>query len=469
MSLRFSTGKSSQTFSTTVLHAATESGDNGIDLGEAADWRTNYQRVFARLTELEAGAGGLTLQRALLEKIAELVVDDSGVSLSQLATHGLPRSDSVVSVTIQGSGEVSPLATIGSPTAEALIANHLAEPGIRALLSAYDARGTQRPTETLVAIGANAELSLATDWLAIGGTVVALARPNQAKWAALIEFARGSAGRLVVPVRAERAGELAVGAAVAEQDEQLAKVAGLDLTEDTVECAAWLRAQATRAIDRVIVLGTVYAPGAAQILAAAAQDALIGLLAKTLPADQLLVGWLATPLDSILQNPEVLAQRLARFEERKFATRLRDTTLRLLFNGPTALSPTALQDFSAQRQGSSYLLAKRIERWRAADLAARGVQTWFQVAPPANTHSTLDYKVVRAAFRGASKLGVVSFEPWMLRDLLTACLLGALETRESVGLESAIHGGVWQLPYDPHSVWLPATMLGWPELLKSGK
>lgn len=503
MTLRFGTGDSSTQFAIELLKAGltadvAPAGQALAErLGSAADWRDNYQAAFAELTRLEVDSPNAKLQRSLLEALGRAIVDENGVALAQLVEHGWAaaagaKNPAVVTLEVRGEAEPSRLATVGVATAEALVRNDLAEPGIQDLLGAYDnwvEAHESNPTggEFLLAIGANAELSLITDWLAIGGAAAAVARPNPAKWAALIAQARESAGVLYVPVAAERLAGLTDSEL---DDEQLANIAGLDLQGDIGAVAGWIADLARlRTRDRIVALGTVYAPGKNQILAAAAQDALFAKLLAELGSHRATVGWLATPLDSVALPALVFDELVAAHGHRRFAARLRDLLFvplgapkrprdsRFMAAGGRAL---ALFDFSARRQGSSYLLAKRIERWRADVAAADGFDPWFQVTPPAQTASTMSYAVVRAAFRGMRRFGVTAFVPWMLRDLLTATLIGHLKREAPVAaagvsaprasstdlLAAAIHGGVWRVPYDPQTVWVPATLLGWPELLR---
>lgn len=465
MSLRFATGKSSQAFAIELIRRALGPTADSLTLGEPQDWRTNYRGVFGRLTALEQSDAEARRQNALLGQLHGLIVDDGGANLFEQVSDSAKRlSNPVRTVTVQGLAPAVTLSTIGVPTAEALIANRLAEPGIRRSLQAFDELGESQlnPAQAMIAIGSNAELSLVPEWLSIGGTVIAIARPNRDKWMHRIAAALASGGSLVIPIRADRATQFTDAELQDLPIEHLADLAGVDLESDLAAIAAWLRELIAIEPERsYVALATVYAGGAKQILAAAAADALLAMLMEQLPPGRLALGWLATPLESIAATEELLDAREAGFRGRGIPTRIRDGLLRISLGGPKRPLRMPVLDFSVARQGSSYLLAKRIERWRAASASTLGYQTWLQVAPPAITHSTVGHKFVRAAFRGATRFGITSFEPWMLRDLLAASLLGALRSGESVSYESAIHGGVWRSPYQPDSIWLPATVLGW--------
>lgn len=496
MPLQFANGQSSTSFAIEAITRAireTEAAGGtqseqlralAATLGEPVDWRKNYQRVFAELSAFEFTSAEAALQRALLAATGDLIQDSTGRSLTALVSADsiAAAREAVVTVEIRGAGQASALATVGAPTAEAMIEHQLAEPGVRTSLATYDdwiSKHADAPTqgEVLVAIGANAELSIAPDWLAIGGKVIAVARRNRAKWANLIAEARASSGTLIVPVLASRA----VGVDLESlDDEQLAELAGLDLQDDATAISAWVSGLAVEnKTDRFVLLGSVYAPGKNQILASAAQDAVMTALSRDLPRERLVLGWLATPLDSVVRSKSRLYELEANYKKLSVRGRIRAGFWHL-FGGLKAPNTAQLEhakladelavfDYSAQRQGSSYLFAKRIERWRANVAEADGIKTWFQVAPPAQTHSTLDYKIVRAAYRGLTRLGFTAFEAWMLRDLLCSMLIGSLKgqmQRDELS-ETAIHGGIWRLPYDPQTVWLPAAGIGWVELLRN--
>lgn len=482
MTLQLATGTSAFAIELLRRGAGTDSQLSSL-LTSSDAWRETYQAAFARLTCLEAQQNGTAIQRELLGHLGEMITDAAGATLKQLTSgSALAAAEEVHTVVIRGDEAVVPLATVGSPTADALIANRLSEPGIKPGLKRFDAAveadadlTSVRGRELLVALGANAELSLAPEWLGLGATVVAVARPNFHKWARLIETARASGGTLILPVLASRV----AGKNLHELDDYaLAEIAGLDLETDTSAITSWLLEQATTLGDkRFNLLGTIYAPGKKQILASAAQDAIIAAVLADLGPQRATVGWLATPLDSVLLPAAIARELSAAYAARSFGTRLRDGFWQL-FGGlkPAKYEPCddgtqLVADFSAQRQGSSYLLAKRIERWRAAVASAEGFKVWYQVTPAAITHSTVGYKVVRAAYRGARKLGITPFEPWMLRDLLCAMLIGHLAGDEPSGIDTnkAVHGGIWRLPYDPQTVWKPAALMGWIELLKPGK
>ncbi len=476
MALQFRSGKSSAKFAQNLLEPVAREYD--IDLGDAERWRGNYQRVFSLLTAIEALDSGAGVQRRLLQALHGQIADEHGSTLHDLVESGFTRDQldaSLAIASIIGRGEPSALATIGKPTAENLISQELAEPALALDLEAFDrltsgsGEASELANTVFIAIGANAELALTEELLSLGATVVAVARPNPEKWQRLCEFASASAGTLIYP----------------HCDGQ----PGLALDTQIELVANWLAEVVNeQSGKRVVCLGFVYAPGSAQIIASAAQDALIAAIADHVGSSRFVAGWLATPLDAYSVDRAVLETQLTQFEKRSFGTRLRDALLGLSAARAVAANRDpglaerlsseldargrVVIDFSANRQGSSYLLAKRIENWRAAELASRGFEVWFQVTPAAQTNSTLGYKFVRVVYRGLARLGVVTFEAGMLRDLLTASLLGRL-ARLSAGErasrhpeDSAIHGKLWRTSYRLERFWVASFLAGLDEFLR---
>jgi len=190
--------------------------------------------------------------------------------------------------------------------------------------------------------------------------------------------------------------------------------------------------------------------------------------------------WLATPLDVIVAGSEVLERQRAKFAQRSTAVRMRDGLWRLfgqLQPADTAKLETSTGlacsfDASSVRQGSSYLLAKHSEKWRAMVAARQGNLVSYTVAPPAATRSVLSVKILNYTYKGLARFGVYPFSAQATSRALALLLLrnlndpaapgAAANSSDQTALVSAtsIHAGVWRLPYRPESIWVPATFIG---------
>jgi hypothetical protein len=56
----------------------------------------------------------------------------------------------------------------------------------------------------------------------------------------------------------------------------------------------------------------------------------------------------------------------------------------------------------------------------------------------------------------------------LARDLNDSSSFSNKETTTELHAFSAVHGGLWGLAYRPRSIWIAATVLGLPALLRKG-
>lgn len=450
-----------------------------------SNWRKNYQSYFMRLSAIEFGDRGasLDLMQSALTALTEQIRNEDNRSLAELAVEGFAATGLVDTVTIIGTASVEARwpslqrdASKQDLSQQSLsrlaadwVARDLAEPDVLEAFKFLDANPEVQPAGDLMfALAGNAELSGAKDWLSLGGRVAVVARPNETAWQSLIEHAERSAGTLLVPVLRERA-----------SSGSLAKRAGLELVQDVSAIASWLH-EISRTESRLVIASYAYIGGSNQIIAQAAQDALIAVACANLAKSKLALTWLATPLDVIVAGSEVLERQRAKFAQRSTAVRMRDGLWRLfgqLQPADTAKLETSTGlacsfDASSVRQGSSYLLAKHSEKWRAMVAARQGNLVSYTVAPPAATRSVLSVKILNYTYKGLARFGVYPFSAQATSRALALLLLrnlndpaapgAAANSSDQTALVSAtsIHAGVWRLPYRPESIWVPATFIG---------
>jgi hypothetical protein len=274
---------------------------------------------------------------------------------------------------------------------------------------------------------------------------------------------------LLVPILKSRVGSDAISLS----DEAIAENAGLDICEDAEALAGWIAALAMTRKERIVLGQYAYAPGTKHIIVQAVQDALAAALCKRLPVSKVALAWLATPTDSTAVPAEVLEDCVVRFHQRSTATKFRDFLLGMRiveadFFENRFGEKLAVIDPTSSVQGSSYALAKRSQRWRAYLANSQGVKVSYVVSPPARTRSVLGFRALNATYRGASKFGLQPFSVEEATLATTAMLVrdlhGTMPQRGATALhtESAIHGGLWRLIYQPSQVWNRATLLGWP-------
>lgn len=442
------------------------------------DWRKNFQDLYAQVSKLEFFQEQNLLEIAArgLHEFSAHIANSRNKPISELLLEGWVGQERVQTFVIRGTAPVQNLSLDDfsgfSSAAENWVENNLAEPGLITSYKFIDAhRRLPINTDLLIALGGLAEYAPTRNWLELGGTAAVIARDSKTKWLKMIQHARNTGGTLLVPVLRDRA----VHISETPTDEVLAAAAGLDLQEHVAEIASWLAALSTSRTERIVLGQYAYAPGADHILVQAVQDSIAEFLSKKLSKTKVALAWLGTPTDSTAVPASLLDAVHLRYRERSTANKWRDAILCLPLTKSSFFDARfgerlALIDTSSKRQGSSYLLAKRTQRWRAYLAQSQGIKVSYVVAPPAKTKSVLDYRILRAAFRGAPALGMGPFDVQTARVATTALLLrdlyGPLPQRGATQLhtESAIHGGIWRLIYRPELAWRRATVLGWPGL-----
>jgi hypothetical protein len=298
----------------------------------------------------------------------------------------------------------------------------------------------------------------------------------------MIAMARASAGEMLVPVvRQDKSVPLEN-----LSDQELAQVAGLDMLEHYAEIASWMKQLSNKATSKFILGLYAYTPKVNHVRVQAVQETLADLAMKSFSKDKLVLSWLATPTDSTAGPASIGHDQQNRFSRRTSARVIRDSFLGII-NAARPAKPKyfdsesgeklMLIDASVQQQGPSYSFSKRTQRWRAYLAHYAGFRVSYQVSPPARTNSVLRHKILRASYQGAPLFGVKPFEVDVAKSASAACLVRDVldpnaysnkDTTTQLQCFSAIHGGLWRIAYRPKSVWIAATLLGLPALLKRG-
>ena len=310
------------------------------------------------------------------------------------------------------------------------------------------------PGQTIVVLGAGAEVGPLPVLLSWGARVMGVDLPQPVIWERVLAEARRGAGTLLVPAAAG--------------DADLAQRAGLDLTEDIPAVAEWLAA-----VAGPLVLGNyVYADGAANVLLSAAVDALIVRVAAA--RGDVALAFLATPTDVFAVPADAVAQAARAYATRSPAARLGGWSLRAASGGrlmrhayPPGADP-GICDSLIPQQGPNYALAKRVHRWRATVARDSGACVSMNVAPPTRTRSVLKNRALAAAYVGAPRFGVQVFEPATTKALMAALLVHDLHTGGGPAqahpwqdeAHAAAHGGLWRSAYAPRSALTLAALMG---------
>lgn len=317
-------------------------------------------------------------------------------------------------------------------------------------------------------LGAYAEMGPLPYLLRWRATVYAVDLPRADLWQQMLRLAYAGNGALCVPCAAPPSGE-----------GEVAQRAGADLVRAAPEIAAWLDA-----IEGPLAIGAyAYLDGAQHVRVAAAMDAIQAALAAR--RGDTTLAMLATPTDAYAVPAAALRAAHERYARRGRAARaLRLATFGRAFarNGTPlatmretsdAAELAGIVDALVAQQGPNYVLAKRLQHWRALVARQAGIRVSIHVAPPALTRSVTKNRLLAAAYRAAHRFGAEAFEPSTAAALMAALLVHDLRhpqaaANPSVELahplqllaDAACHGGLWRMPYAARSALPMAALLG---------
>ncbi len=437
------------------------------------NWRQGYLPHFRRLVEAglptpEAATGIARAGLASLHDRMRFVGPDGDAPLA--TAFDQESGPELASETVHGSG---------TPERELSIPFHgerLSGDRLRAQLDDWLARGVLEPSahaavgavianpdwldltdRTVVVLGAAAEMGPLRALLRWGAHVAAVDLPRPDLWERLVGETRALAGSMTIPV-----------IPVDSRDGDLAHRAGGDLIHDLGAVTRWVSA-----LDGPLVLGNyVYADGVTNVRVSMAVDTLSDKVIRDRGASDVALAFLATPTDVFAVPADAVERSVANYAQRHTSKWLR-VPLRTLSGGRLLRrnyvpgSDPGLNDSVVLQQGPNYLLAKRLQRWRATTHRADGGLVSLKVAPPTRTRSVIKNRALAAAYAGAHRFGVEVFEPGTANTLMAALLVHDLRTGnpgqphpwqdEAFG---AIHGGLWTSAYDPRSALGLAALLG---------
>ncbi len=327
-------------------------------------------------------------------------------------------------------------------------------------------------------LGAGAEMAPTRSLLRWGARVHAIDLPRPAIWEHLTSITRSTAGTLRIPIPLNKDGQppFVVGGDVhPDDDATICSAAGADLLTQTPEVRTWLAE-----IEQPFILGTyAYADGAIHALLSVASDAIVSSLISE--RDDLTLAFLATPTDVFVVPIECVEESRRRWDNRGIGGLLQ-APLRIARQFEPNYSTTyttlagqhiGLNDSIIPQQGPNYILAKRIQRWRALVARAEGVPVSLNLAPATRTRSVVRNRALAAAYAGADKFGVEVFDPSTSTTLMAAMLVHDLRNPASPAnpateltnpmdlfARGANHGGLWRAAYAPRSVLGIAALLG---------
>lgn len=304
---------------------------------------------------------------------------------------------------------------------------------------------------TFAILGASSEMGPMGPLSGWGAGILAVDLPRRSLWDHIVGLARAGAGTLSLPVRA------------GTSSDDLTSSAGMDLLVETPQTAQWLAS-----FEQDMTIGNyVYADGANFVRLAAAADGVVSHLLSLRAGNSL--AYLATPTDVYAVPEEIAVDTTSRAKKH--------TTLRAISRGRLYVGNYdglvsgddgrrwGISDALMPIQGPNYALAKALQRWRAISSRDSGKVCSANVAPASRTASVTKNRLLAAAYRGAPSFGVEIFDPATTRVLMAALLVHDLRNPQAAArpetrlghpfdlfVDSALHGGIWRLPYEARSI-----------------
>src|SRR6478672_9110186 len=307
---------------------------------------------------------------------------------------------------------------------------------------------------TVVVLGAAAEMGPLRSLLRWGADVAAVDLPRKDLWDRLLGDTRRLAGSITIPV--------------STGDGPVSARAGADLVHDLGAVTRWVTA-----LDGPLAIGNyVYADGETNVRVSMAVDALTRQVVEAKARDDVAVAFLATPTDVFAVPGAAVERSVDSYAHRRTSKVLRVPLRtvsggRLLRRNYVPGQDPGINDSVVLQQGPNYLLAKRLQRWRATAYRADGGLVSFKVAPPTRTRSVVKNRALAAAYAGAHRFGIEVFEPGTANTLMAALLVHDLRTGSPAQptawqdeAYAAAHGGLWTAAYDPRSALGIAALLG---------
>ncbi len=463
-----------------ALRPVDPAGARGAE--QEQDWRSGYLAHFRHLVEagLTSKAAALSVARDGLDALhtrMRLRYPD-GDEATLVALHAAPARASFATLSVPGTGQRETELSLpyrgerlrGDALArqlESWAGGGIIEPSCAEAVREVAAHPEwlRLPGQTVIALGAGAEVGPVEQLLRWGARVAAVDLPSPPLWERVLRMARQGAGELLVPVNREVTAPPQPDAG----DADIARYAGLNLARQVPDAADWLAG-----LDGPLVLGNyVYADGAANVAVCAAADALTARLQSA--RDDVALAFLATPTDVYAVPADAVACSVRAYAARSPAARVAGWPLRAASGGRLlrrAYAPGAapgISDTLVAQQGPNYALAKRLQRWRATAAREAGTAVSLNVAPPTRTRSVMKNRVLAAAYAGAHWFGAEMFEPATTRTLMAALLVHDLQAGQPARAHpwqdeanAAAHGGLWRIAYAPRSALVLAALLGYP-------
>eukprot|EP01121_Diplochlamys_sp_Union-15-3_P007664 TRINITY_DN1965_c0_g1_i1.p1 TRINITY_DN1965_c0_g1~~TRINITY_DN1965_c0_g1_i1.p1 ORF type:complete len:531 (+),score=77.14 TRINITY_DN1965_c0_g1_i1:88-1680(+) len=332
-----------------------------------------------------------------------------------------------------------------------------------------------------VLLGAGAAMGPYLILLALGANIIAIDINIAAVWKRLITAAEQSSGTLLFPLKQPQAN-------LTSKDDLYAN-AGCNLITQTPEIANWIKSLDTKGLP--LVIGSyVYLDSDRFVKVSLACDAIMQSVCEA--RKDTAIAFLCTPTDIHVIPNEARKAASSNYSLSNYRNLLL-LPVRILFSWKGLLSKNALPAVTADDgkefsivdgvvipQGPNYILAKRLQHWRAIVARENGHVVSSNIAPSTATVSVVRNKQFSWAYDGMSFFKPVEiFGQETSNAVMGALLLHDLKNPKSYAHPentinnpyelfkyTSFHGGVWRMGYKIGSVGQVSVLIHFIKVLK---
>jgi hypothetical protein len=314
-----------------------------------------------------------------------------------------------------------------------------------------------------VLLGAGSAMGPLHVLLSLGANVIAIDLDRPMIWKRLIELARKSTGTMTFPLKK--------GQKSIKSDDELYENAGCNLFTHTPMIRDWLMDLYK---GKPFTVGSyAYLNGALHVQVSLAMDAIVRDLSEKRPGTS--IAYLCTPTDLHLVPKEAYDASLENYKE--YNSKPLCMFMKLV-SGGKLLKKNVLGPVSGEggpffmvngvsvAQGPNYIMAKRMQHWRAVIARSKGCIVSSNIAPATSTVSVTQNRTFAWAYEGMPYFKPYEiFAPETSNAVMSAILFSDLNNPKSSGNPKnklanpnqlfsygSFNGGNWRCAYEVDSI-----------------
>jgi len=440
------------------------------------DWRHKYDKHLTALFEAQVSAAGSddTRQLALdslscgLEQATALQFERADGTTVLLSEEMAADASTLTSAVVRGTGEAMKELVVpykGGKLQGSALADQLQAWATYGTMEADCADAIREASgkmsslqgKSFVILGAGSELGPLRYLLRAGATVYAVGTKKPQRWADLIEFTKGTAGTLVVPVPAGQS-----------ETSDVAQVAGADLLADPCAVKSWVLKCLETAKGNVTLGTYLYADSDANVRITAAADYIIAAASKLGP-ERVSFAWLGSPSTAHVIPAECSEAQSKNVELMSWWQKAMPYTMATPSQVWCGSSKAHIFSGYVVMQGPNYALAQHMRQWRAMVLESAGFTVSSPMAPACRTESVCKNQTMAKLLDGMAYFPPCeAFDADTANALLFCILVSDVTGQKPTPLPSAFHlfirksfhGGAWRTPYNIESTGKTTYLLG---------